>query len=583
MIPTDPFRIAALFVWLIATSIGPGLFFVRRFHWKPLETLCASVAVSLGLVYVCSFGIYVANLPVVPAHRILSAGCWLLTIASWRDLRQLLIRRRLRRALGAFAFLWSWTLLQAAIIRNFTGGDLILDWVEHYKRCLFFLEHWDAHYLFLNMYLITARPPVMNLVCAHYMALFGKDFFIYQLAAGFLNVLPVLACILWATTGVRRAWGTKGTLVALVFLLATNALLMENIAFAWTKSFTAFPILLSIWFYLRGWAKRDEQRMIAAFALAALACLCHYYAVCWAVALGLHYLLIVWPSRQKKNRELLQISAITAVILCTWLLWSFRTFGLKSSFTSNTTAWAVSAETPAERLRNYAYNYVTAIVPHFMRDVPYTKFAQSDSLGLARDLIFCTYQTSLPFAWGLFGGLILLLHLRNNSAPKPIRRFWLWLLFSSAALGIATISIPDPWEAMSLWGLPHVYLGVCALAVLLGRLSRPWRIFAACGCAIDFLGGILLQVYLEHRDFDTLRIPGVRLPILVGKNLPNALSQQNIVAKHFLGYRFLGDFFPDAVRLELLLCVAFAAMWIAFIRQARRHPARLFREELHAA
>ena len=170
MLLSIPVYFPLLLLWLAVASIGPGLFFVRHFRWKPLETLCASVAASLVFIYAGSMFIYAANLPTINSHRILAAICGAMTIASWKDLRRLIARRHIRRVLGAFGVLWCWALLQAADIRNFGGGDIYFDWIEHYKRPLFFLEHWDLNYRILGMYLLTARPPLMNLVCAHFMA-----------------------------------------------------------------------------------------------------------------------------------------------------------------------------------------------------------------------------------------------------------------------------------------------------------------------------------------------------------------------------------------------------------------------------
>src|SRR5580704_17051013 len=96
-----PLHIFLLFAWLAVASVGPGLFFVRRLHWKPLETLCASVGVSLVLIYVASLGIYAANLPAAAAHRTLAAIFCGMTIFSMRDLTALVTRRHIRRVLGA--------------------------------------------------------------------------------------------------------------------------------------------------------------------------------------------------------------------------------------------------------------------------------------------------------------------------------------------------------------------------------------------------------------------------------------------------------------------------------------------------
>ena len=43
---------------LLICSLAPGLFFVRYLRWRPLETLCGSVALSFFLLYLAAFIIY---------------------------------------------------------------------------------------------------------------------------------------------------------------------------------------------------------------------------------------------------------------------------------------------------------------------------------------------------------------------------------------------------------------------------------------------------------------------------------------------------------------------------------------------
>jgi hypothetical protein len=563
-----PLHIFLLFAWLAVASVGPGLFFVRRLHWKPLETLCASVGVSLVLIYVASLGIYAANLPAAAAHRTLAAIFCAMTIFSMRDLTALVTRRHIRRVLGAFAILWGWVLLQAMEIRHFSGGFWYGDWIEHYKRSLYFLDHWDVKYKFLNMYFVTARPPAMNLICAHFMAIFGQDFVVYQIVAGYLNLLPALACLMWATMGIRRGWGRAGAMAAVVVLLAASPLFNQSVAFPWTKSFTAFPCLLAAWFYLRGWVKQDRARMIAGFGFAAMACVVHYYAVAWAGGLAIHYVTAVWHRRKEKVRELAGIAAAVAVAAGPWFAWAIWEFGPKFPFATNTTAWAVHELSESEKIRTVGFNFSSTIEPFFFRHVPYNQFAQNDWLGRWRDLIFCLYQTNGIFVWGICGGAVLLAALRRNRWPGNVRRFWWILLASSAAMGIISIPTSEDWGTMDLWGLPHLLLGLCFLASMLGEMRLGWRLVAAIGCAIDFLGGILLQIHLEHRS-DASGL--------------SHFAQKNFLAKQVLGYRFIGDAFAGGLPIELLLCAGMAAMLIVFIRLEPSRRAQPVRSEPLAA
>jgi len=407
----------------------------------------------------------------------------------------------------------------------------------------------------------------MNLLCAHFMANFGQSFLIYQLTAGFLNLLPALVCFQIATAGVRRGWGRRGTTAALLLLLAANPSYNQNVAFPWTKSLTAMPCLLATWLYLRGWLKHDFKRIFLAFTFAAAACLTHFYAMAWAAGLALHYLIAAWPQRREKYRELLAIGPAAGGLILTWLLWAVWAFGPKIPFNSSTTAWAVKHQTPLERVQTFGFNGIATLTPYFFRDVPYDQLAQANSLGRIRDQIFVLYQTNLLFAWGVFGGLILLFALPLNQWQAKVRRFWwVFLVFSSIA-GNASVATPDVWGAMHLWGMPLMFLGLCALAAFLGEMPAFWRCAAVLGCTIDFLCGILLQIHLEHRVYAIQAVPGQTLPIVVGASLPNHFAQENIIAKQVLGYRFLGDYFASgSARIELLMCAIFIALAIRMLR-----------------
>src|SRR5262245_65157959 len=104
----------ALCLWFlvlyVGTLLGPGLFLVRRCGWPPLETLVASIALSLVLLYLASFASFAAGVLPTASHAI-SAVAWALTLACWRDARSLGRDPTVRTALAAFAALFAWTLL----------------------------------------------------------------------------------------------------------------------------------------------------------------------------------------------------------------------------------------------------------------------------------------------------------------------------------------------------------------------------------------------------------------------------------------------------------------------------------------
>jgi hypothetical protein len=558
------------FCWILLAAVclvGPGLFFVRFLRWKPAETLCASVAASVLLIYLGSFAIFWLHIKhVVAAHWALSAICLILTLASWRDWLRLLRRRHVRRIGGAFLILWVWTLLLLSIIRHYAGGTWYGDWVEHYKRSLFFLEHWDLQYKFLGMYLVTARPPVMNLVCAHFMAMLGKNYVPFQMTAAFLNLLPALPCCLFASSFVPKKVGRKSAIAMVTLILAASPMFMEQVAYAWTKSFTAFFALMSLWIYLRAWRKGDETRFIAAFVCAVAACLSHFYAVGWTAALVAHYLLVVWPRRPQKWREAARIGVACAILAASWFGWAMIAYGPRTPFNSSTTAWSVHNENLRDRVATVGFDLESTFVPYFLRAVPYDQIAQTSRLGLLRDKFFYLYQTNAIFCLGLAGIVaVFYVILRKNSelrkVPEEMRRFWIFFFATTIFLGVVSVPTPDDWGDAHLFLLPQILLILSALAPAVAGMRGGWRIVWMAALAVDFVFGILLQVHLENRVFTLENVPGESLLIVVGNDLPSQKAQDNFVAREFLRLRFFGDDFAGVAGLsQVILCGMFVVL-----------------------
>ena len=121
-------------VLLVVCSFAPGFLVVRRLRWSGLEKLCGSVALSLVLLWLAAWGIYIWAQPA--AYYGLAAACGLAGIAVAKDAWRLCRGLRVRRALAGYAFLLAWTLLVLAVIRNYSGALWSGDWLEHFQRTL---------------------------------------------------------------------------------------------------------------------------------------------------------------------------------------------------------------------------------------------------------------------------------------------------------------------------------------------------------------------------------------------------------------------------------------------------------------
>jgi hypothetical protein len=492
---------------LIVCSFAPGFLFIRRLRWSGLEKLCGSVGLSLVLLWLAAWGIYLFARPV--AYYALAAICVAAGIAVARDARQLLSGLRVRRALYGFGFLLAWTLLILAIIRNYSGALWSGDWLEHFQRTLFFLHQFPKDTPIYGDYLLPARPPMMNVLAGFFLGVtfpgMNQDRFeIFQLVFTFFNLLVFLPCCL-AIPLVARV--RRVSILPLVGLFAMNPAIMQNATYTWTKLLTAFFVMLAIFLYLGALRKRDSVRLIAAFVALAAGLLVHYSAGPYCLFFALHYLLVAFRRRPGKWKELAAIAVLCSLLLFTWFGWSIGAYGVKATFASNTSI------TPTQRfqgsnLSKIAANVFDSIVPRLFYDSSELKiFDQPYTPAVVRDYAFIVYQTNLFFIMGLAGGPLAVWFairaFRGAKGRGGERNFWLMLIAFSLVTGLAVVGERDFLGVAHLTLLPLELLGITLLSA---RLRPPFhaRRWAAglivAGCAFDFGMGVLLHARIQHLD-----------------------------------------------------------------------------------
>ena len=483
---------------LVVCSFAPGFLFVRRLRWSGLEKLCGSIALSLVLLWLATWGIYVFAQPA--AYFVLAALCCVAGIAVARDAWKLSCGLRVRRALAGYAFLLTWTLLVLAVIRNYSGAMWTGDWLEHFQRTLFFLRHFPKDTPLSGYYLLPARPPMMNVLAAFFLGVTQDRFEIFQLVFAFLNLLVFLPCCLAIPLLVRVR---KLSLLPLVGIFAMNPAVMQNATYTWTKMLTAFFVVLAVCLYLSGWRKRDSVRLTAAFVALAAGLLVHYSAGPYCVFFALHYLLVVFRGRPGKWKELAAIAIACALLLFTWFGWSVAAYGVKPTLASNTSI------TPQQRyqgsdLAKIAGNVFDSIVPRAIYDSARSAiFDQPYTPGLVRDKAFIIYQTNLIFSMGALGGPLVvwfaIAAFRGRQNRGGERSFWLMLIGFSLLTGLAVVGERDFFGVAHLTLLPLELLGITLLAARFctSRLVA-WLIIA--GCAFDFSLGVFLHARIQHLE-----------------------------------------------------------------------------------
>ena len=505
------FHLGLLLCLLLVCGFAPGFYCVRRLPWNPLEKLCGGIGLSLVLLYLAAWGIYcfsprgAGGAPVeTGAFAAVSLVCVLLGVLARKDIQRLAASFRVRRALAGQAFLLLWAMVMLAIIRHFSGLGWGGDWMEHFQRSLFFLHRFPADTPILGGYKLPARPPMMNVLAAFFLAQTGDRFELFQAISAFLNVLLFLpCCLMLPALGLARRPRT----LPLVALLACSPVVMENAMYTWTKSLSVFFVVLAFWFYLAGWRKNDRLRTMAAFLALSAGLLVHYSAGPYAVLLGLHYLLRVFRKRPRKWRELAAIVVSCGLLLATWFAWSLAVYGRRVTFQSNTSVTAAQGYRGNNLVRIGA-NLWDSIVPYVLRS-GLTNTAQPNAAGVLRDNAFGFYQVNLIFGMGLVGGpfVVWLLwgFMRRRAPGLPEWRFWRVLIPCAVVLGIAVVGERDPMGSAHLTLIPLEILGLALIAA-----AFPWKRVAAiaivAGCLVDFSLGVFLQARLEALENTPQRI-----------------------------------------------------------------------------
>jgi hypothetical protein len=495
-----PFGLLALLLaLLLVCSFAPGFFFIRRLRWTPLEKLCGSVGLSLILVYLAAWAIYwFGPRDERLLFRVVAAAAVLLGAIAWRDAWRLFRCFRIRQALAGLGFLVLWVLVMLAMIRVYSGAGWAGDWMEHFHRSLFFLDRLPAHVTIYPSYALPARPPMMNVLTAFFLGLTDGRFALFQVIFGFLNILLFLPCLLLLPAlGDRRRRG----LLPLVVLLAANPVVMVNATYSWTKSLTAFYVLLALALYLAGWRKRDSARTVAAFVALAAGLLVHYSAGPYIAFLVLHYLFRFFRERPWRWRELATVTVASGLLLGTWFAWSTKVFGAKTTLGSNTSVTS-SQQYAGSNLEKIALNFYDSVVPGAFRGQS-QRWPQGNPDGSTRDVAFVWYQLNLVFGMGAVGGLVVLWLLYRRLArgkALPEQLFWRWMVPFCVVVGIAVVGERDPNGVPHLTLLAVEVLGLALLAANFRRFPQFVQFLLIAACCVDFYFGVFLEARMESLE-----------------------------------------------------------------------------------
>ncbi len=483
-------------------AIGPGLLVLRRCDWAPLEKLCASIGLSFLMLFFWAWvGALTGVLPVAASlWSLMALGA---TLVVRKDIVELWRDEGLRATVWAWIALLWWILLLQSLIRHYGGADWSGDWYEHYQRAVYFtLWPLDTSFLFIERYLLPARPPLMNVLAADFMAQLGTSFSIFQIFHSVLSTLiffPIVALVrLFKKTPGRTPW-------ILAIFFALSPLFCQNSTYTWTRLFTGFFIVLGLVLYLNAWRLNDRARMVAAFVALAAGFLTHYSAGPYLVILAAHYLIVLWRNRPRAWRELGLIVVTGGLILSTWFLWSLAVFGTKATVGSNTAVTDSEKLTPGQNLAKIGLNIERTVIPFPVhRSLPEDRQRFAPGVGL-RDTSFLLYQNNAILAMGSLNWIVIFIllfrGLKKGEDDRPgIRGFWIVFVGGVFFLGIAVHGALTEWGLAHICLQPLVLMAVAFLAVHFSRLELPLKGMVLTGLLVDFFFGIALHIHLLHSN-----------------------------------------------------------------------------------
>lgn len=518
-------------------SLGPGLVMARWLPWNPAERLAAAVGLSCIFLHFAGAGVYLMDCGPV-AYRALIAISVLACLAQvpllarwWRE------DEAVRWMLGSTLGLMLAGVTAAACMRVFSGGSWSGDWLEHYQRSRFFLDHPPLDFKFLGIYLFPARPPLANVLVSIFLGGIDINFPVYQIALVLFNALVAVPCVLLLR--ILSATNLRRSAMLLTGLLMLNPMILTNLVYPWTKLITAAFVLLSLAFYIEGWRKNCSARMMMSVTMMAAGIVAHYSAAVVAVILGLHYLVgvVPWQRGKLSVRQIAGGLVVTFVLIGSWLGWSAYHYGVRNTLGSNTTVTDSQNLTLVQNLTKIRGNLGSSLIPHPLRmssgQWESLGLQQTNPLGWWRDFFFLIYQTNLFFAIGSVLGMFVLgwsvWQLRRPQGEWAWRGFLIYLAISCTVLGVAVHGTYVPVGVAHVCLQPVVLLALVAAAIGLPQAGLILRSFVGLGIAVDWVLGSVLQVMTMHLDLGAMVVRGPNGPQalnLIGLSQPAAGSTQ---------------------------------------------------------
>jgi hypothetical protein len=555
----------------LALVLGVALGLARpvadRLPLSPAESLVAGVVLSLVGAWWVAWAVFTTGLQ-LSAYGLLPILAAAGLVAGRRGILRMWADPAARDLVVGQAIVTGWCVGWMALIRVHSGGAWLGDWFEHWERTLYFLRLWpDQAALFIDTYELSARPPLVNILTAAFLAMTRIDYAHYQI------VMAALCSLAYLPVGLLtlRFGGPRSPRIAALALML-SPLFLQNATFPWTKLVAVFFILAGLYFFVEARARgpRSAQALLSAFALGG-AVVAHYSAGPYVVVIAAAWLCAEcgpWRGRPFLGTTAVAVLAGAAVVL-PWFAWSFARFGGHSTFLSNSSVTSLD-RVHGSHLLKVLLNLRDTVIPPQVRGFKGRLFAQDSPWGTLRDQFFICYQVNLPLALGSVGWAAVLREAFRaaRGAPRSEVRFWGASIAGFVLLSIAVYGDREHYGIAHICLQSVVLLGLAFLAARWESLGPRWQALVALGWAVDFVLGIALQFGVESLAIDRWLGPALTPDQIALTYAP--VSQANYFQKTEAHLQFVADLLPNGAPWVVALL---AALFGFALLRASRGPA----------
>ena len=499
------FSLLAIQVFLL--SFFPASLISFYLPYNRQVSITAGFALSLLLFYLSSFAAYYFNLPAAYFFLAITAFSAFIFVIKIYGSKSASFDFKLPLVFFIFYLILA---VSQTLIPYYAGGYWYFDWFEHYQRSLFFLDHLPLDFRF-GPYLLTARPPFFNLVASFFMEFTGRNFYHYQLIATLLNALVILPVYLISRDHLKL--NRYKYLLSIVFsIVLFNPAIFQQTTFTWTKSLSAFFVILGFYFYLD---HRKEQRFLSlflSFIFLAQAHLVHYSAVGYIIPIIFAALISSVAQFKKFFVRYVICCFVFLLILSSWYGFALKNYGVYNTFAGNTSYEWTKNLSLKDRINKDSLNFIYTFFPLIPASYLQSIRPQSSMLVKLYDLAVYFYYGNLPGTLTVTLYLLIIvcflrIILKRFNILLKDKKARFTAFFITIGTIINLVVYPTPSNAIAgvvFFPLSLLLLcfGIISLIRLSGTISRLFWKFIVTAIFIESILGILLKIYILQTELN---------------------------------------------------------------------------------